>query len=148
MVHDLPAIHHYWSNTYLRPIPETTATCSGPRRTPSSRSELPAAYRYNVMLRRHEETYLDGDCSGEGFEGIRAQGILPRLRERFGFELFLGFANVIDAFIGRCFGPHFDPARTWDREFIDRVHAQDEAEILAGNISRRTWPPSCAATGA
>jgi SAM-dependent methyltransferase len=96
--------------------------------------QLPESYRFNVMLRREEPTYLDWDCSVEGFEGIRAQDILPLLIERFGFDVFIAFANVIDAFIGRPFGPHFDPSREWDRTFVDRVHLRDEAEILAGTI--------------
>ena len=98
-------------------------------------SELPATYRYNVQLRRQEETFLDWDCSVEGFEGIRAQDILPLLIERFGFELFLPYANLVDPFIDRSFGPHFDANSEWDRAFIDRVHARDEAEIAAGTIT-------------
>jgi SAM-dependent methyltransferase len=96
--------------------------------------ELPAERRFNLQLRRHEEEYLDWDCSNEGFEGIRAQDILPLLIERFGFELFIGFANVISPFIDRAFGPHFDPASPADRAFIDRIHARDEAEMLSGRI--------------
>jgi SAM-dependent methyltransferase len=96
--------------------------------------ELPEHYRYNVQLRRHEPSYEDWDCSIEGFEGIRAQDVLPLLVERFGFVVFLAFGNVIDPFIDRSFGPHFDPARDWDRDFIDRVHARDESEMQAGRI--------------
>lgn len=96
--------------------------------------ELPESYRYNLQLRRHEPNFLDWDCSVEGFEGVRAQDILPLLVERFGFDLFYAYANVIDPFIDRGFGPHFDPERAWDRNFIDRVHARDEAEILSGRL--------------
>jgi len=71
-------------------------------------SELPDTYRYHRQLRRHEPKFLDWDCSIDGFEGIRAQDILPLLTTRFGFESFLGFANVIDPFIDRGFGGHFD----------------------------------------
>ncbi|MGH8714288.1 MAG: class I SAM-dependent methyltransferase, partial [Casimicrobiaceae bacterium] len=52
--------------------------------------DLPASYRYNRQLRRQETQFLDWDCSSSGFEGIRAQDILPLLVERFDFELFLG----------------------------------------------------------
>lgn len=97
-------------------------------------NELPSPYRYNVQLRRKERTFKDWDCSLEGFEGIRAQDILPLLLERFGFDFFLAYGNVIDPFVDRGFGPHFDPENTWDRSFIDRVHARDEAEILSGAI--------------
>jgi SAM-dependent methyltransferase len=115
--------------------------------------ELPAARRFNLQLHRQEDEFLDWDCSGEGFEGIRAQDILPLLVERFGFETFLGFSNVIAPFVDRSFGDHFDPDVASDRDFIDRVHARDDAEMLAGNIkptqmvaalrNRRDIPTSC-----
>lgn len=96
--------------------------------------ELPSTHRYNLQLQRQEAEFCDWDCSAEGFEGIRAQDILPLLVERFGFETFLGFANVIAPFVDRSFGYHFDPDVAADRDFIDRVHARDDAEMLAGNI--------------
>ena len=97
-------------------------------------AELPPKRRYNVQLKRVEERFEDWDCSKEGFEGIRAQDILPLLIERFDFEFFFGFANIIDPFIGRSFGHHFDADSVEDRAFIDRVHARDDAEIIAGRI--------------
>ena len=96
--------------------------------------ELPPPYRMNQQLGRHEETFLDWDCSVAGFEGIRSQDILPLLVERFEFDLFIPFANVIDPFIDRSFGHHFNAEAEWDRGFIDRVHERDEQEIRAGNI--------------
>jgi SAM-dependent methyltransferase len=97
-------------------------------------AQLPAGYRYNVQLDRAEPSFQDWDCSVDGFEGVRAQDILPALVERFDFELFVGFGNVVDPFIDRSFGPHFDPDRAWDRTFIDSVHRRDDEEILAGTI--------------
>jgi SAM-dependent methyltransferase len=97
--------------------------------------ELPSGYRRNVQLRRDEPRFLDWNCAVEGFEGIRSQDILPQLIARFDFELFFGYGNVIDPFIDRSFGPNFDADAAWDREFIDRVHARDEAEIQAGRIT-------------
>jgi len=96
--------------------------------------ELPREYRYNRSLGRQEDIYVNWDCSTEGFEGIRAQDILPLLLERFEFRLFIGFANVIDVFIDRAFGHNFDENREWDRDFIDRVHAFDEAGMRDGSI--------------
>ena len=98
-------------------------------------SELPRAYRWNVQLRRRERKLKDWDCSVEGFEGIRAQDILPLLVERFGFEFFFAFGNLVDPFIDRSFGPHFDAGAAWDRDFIDRVHRRDEAEMRKGTIT-------------
>lgn len=97
--------------------------------------ELPQGYRYNVQLRRHERRFRDWDCSVEGFEGIRAQDILPLLVERFHFEVFIGYGNVVCPFIDRSFGHHFDPERSWDRDFIDRVHATDESTIREGRLT-------------
>lgn len=96
--------------------------------------ELPERYRYNHQLRRTEKEFLDWDCSVSGFEGIRAQDILSLCVDRFGFDLFLGFANVIDPFIDRGFGPNFNVQAPWDREFIDRVHERDEVEIRSGHV--------------
>lgn len=78
--------------------------------------------------------YENWDCSVEGFEGVRSQDILPLLVDRFHFQLFLPYGNVIDPFIDRAFGCHFDPAAAWDRSFIDEVNRRDEDEIASGGI--------------
>jgi SAM-dependent methyltransferase len=96
--------------------------------------ELPRKYTYNHQLKRFEREYENWDCSTAGFEGIRAQDILPLLVERFHFEFFIGFGNAIDIFIDRGFGPNFDPNNEWDRAFIDRVNALDVAAIEAGRV--------------
>lgn len=98
-------------------------------------AELPPTYRYNLQLQRQEDDFLDWDCAGEGFEGVRAQDVLPLLLERFGAQTFIGFGNVIDPFIDRGFGHHFDAEHAFDRHFIDRVHARDDAQMLAGRIT-------------
>ncbi len=105
----LDAVHHFWQ-------------------------ELSEKYTYNHLLTRFEPTYENWDCSTEGFEGIRAQDILPLLIENFHFQLFIGFSNVIDIFIDRCFGHNFDPNNNWDTDFIDRIHQFDEDSILKGTI--------------
>lgn len=96
--------------------------------------ELPRDYKYNYQLKRFEDEFVNWDCSLEGFEGIRAQDIMPELLKRFEFDFFLGFANVIDVFIDRSFGPNFDVESDWDRRFIDRVHAADEDLLKSGQI--------------
>lgn len=96
--------------------------------------EMPPEYRYNQLLKRYEDTYINWDCSSESFEGIRAQDILRLLLQKFHFKLFIGFANVIDVFIDRAFGHNFDENGKWDRYFIDRVHACDEEGMHAGTI--------------
>jgi len=97
--------------------------------------ELPEPYRYNRQLLRQEHEFLDWDCSVGGFEGIRAQDILPLLLQTFSFELFIGFANVIDPFTDRGFGHNFDASSDWDRDLIDRIHAYDEAQLASGRLT-------------
>ena len=97
--------------------------------------ELPVEYRHNRTFERYEEEYLEHDCSIEGFEGIRAQDILPLLVERFDFHLFVAFGNIVNVFLDRRFGPNFDAGADWDRGFIDRVHAFDEEGLRRGELT-------------
>ena len=96
--------------------------------------ELPDAYRFNRLLQRQEQRFMNHDCSGHGFEGIRAQDILPLLIQRFEFELFIPFANLVTVLIDRPFGHNFDAAGEWDRDYIDRLHAADEEGFLSGRF--------------
>lgn len=96
--------------------------------------ELPEKYKYNHQLKRLEIEFGNWDCSREAFEGIRSQDILPLLIKKFHFDLFVGFANIIDVFVDRSFGHNFDPNGEWDRNFIDRVHAIDEVNLENGTI--------------
>jgi len=95
---------------------------------------MPGRYRYNHQLDRLETMYENWDCSVEGFEGIRAQDILPLLNERFHPETFIAFANVIDLFVDRGFGDNFDVDRQDDRDFIDAVARLDEAALTLGLV--------------
>jgi SAM-dependent methyltransferase len=115
---------------------------NGHQRWPESRriveqfwDELPPAYRYHRQLKRHEEQFLDWDCSSEGFEGVRSQDVLPLLIERFAFPVFIGFGSAIDPFVDRGFGPNFNADSGWDRDFIDRVHQRDERGLLARELT-------------
>lgn len=96
---------------------------------------LPPSYRFNLRFDRYEELFQDWDCSTEGFEGVRSQDILPLLLQYFHFRLFVPFGNVIDPFTDRSFGHHFDPEAEWDRAFIDRVQAHDDAGLAAGLLT-------------
>lgn len=96
--------------------------------------ELPESYRYNRMLNRQEEQFINHDGSTEGFGLPRSQDILPLLLKRFKFKFFFPYGNIIFVFIDRSFGHNFDVEADWDRNFIDRVHARDEAGILGGEL--------------
>jgi SAM-dependent methyltransferase len=97
--------------------------------------ELPREYRWNHLMTRLEDEYINHDCSTVGFEGIRAQDILSLLIERFDFRFFLAFSNLTDIFIDRGFGPNFEFDEDWGCDFIDRLHAYDEQAILSGRLT-------------
>jgi SAM-dependent methyltransferase len=114
--------------------------------------KLPRSYKFHHLFRQTQDEFVNWDCSTESFEGIRAQDILPELLQRFEFDSFLGFGNVIDIFIDRGFGPNFDPEKEWDRAFIDCVHARDQELLERGAIKpthifaallRRGAEPKC-----
>jgi SAM-dependent methyltransferase len=96
--------------------------------------EMPDRYKYNHQLKRFESLYENWDCSKEGFEGIRAQDILPLLLKAFHFEAFAAYGNVIDIFVDRGFGHNFDPANPDDVAFIGKLGAMDEALLDSGKV--------------
>lgn len=97
-------------------------------------ADLGDKYKYNQQLNRLELSYVDHDCSSEGFEGIRAQDIMKHLLLRFHFKVFIGFLNVVSPFIDRSFGHNFDVADPIDCAFIDKVHQADEDGFKSGVI--------------
>jgi SAM-dependent methyltransferase len=95
---------------------------------------LPDRYKYNQQLKVLDEVFVNRDCSAEGFEGIRAQDILPLLLRTFHPELFCAFANVIDVFVDRGYGHNFDAASTDDTQCIDRIAQLDDLTIDLGLV--------------
>jgi ubiquinone/menaquinone biosynthesis C-methylase UbiE len=109
---------------------------NGHRRWPEAAGIVHGLWRNASPRRRHnnytgveDAEYPDHDCSTEGFEGVRAQDVLPLLLDRFHPEVYITFANVIDPFVDRVYGPNFDPDDEQDRRFIETVAALDDAAI-------------------
>ena len=90
---------------------------------------MPDRYKYNHQLKRFEQMFVNWDCSQEGFEGVRAQDILPLLVRNFYFEGIVAFGNLPDIFVDRSFGHNFDPQNPEDIEFIDRIAALNDRLI-------------------
>jgi SAM-dependent methyltransferase len=114
---------------------------NGHQRWPEARAvlepfwaELPDSHKHHALLNRLEREFQDWDCSKEGFEGIRAEEVLPELLKRFHARSFLAWGNIIDVFIDRGFGHNFRAREDWELRFIDRVHEADAAAIAAGTI--------------
>ena len=98
---------------------------------------MPDHYKFNRQLDRFEPEFINWDCSNEGFEGVRAQDILPLLVDRFSFSAFLAFGGVTDIFIDRAFGHNLDPASNVDKAFVDFLELLNE-RLIDGNIIKPT----------
>lgn len=98
---------------------------------------LPESKRYNHQGKRLEVEYINNDCSTEGFEGIRAQDILPLLLGSFRPRTFLGYGGLTDIFVERAFGHNFSKDAAWDRDFIDLAQMLNE-RLIDGSIVKPT----------
>jgi hypothetical protein len=95
---------------------------------------LPEKKKEHPFLPEFKERFVNWDCSIRGFEGVRAQDILPCLIERFGFERFFAYGGLIDPFVSRLFGRHYDPSNVDDRAFIDLVATLSDLLIDLGYL--------------
>ncbi len=96
---------------------------------------MPKRYRQNFQFNQVHQRYLDWDCSTSGFEGIRAQDVLPLLVQRFGFDSFVGYGGIIDPFVERGYGQNFDPEDREDTSFIDLVEDLNQTLLETGRIT-------------
>jgi len=90
--------------------------------------------RYHAQLRRLEEQFMDHDCSTEGFEGIRAQDILPLMLHVFHPYKFLGVGGFIDAVVDRSFGHGFDMNNENDKAMIRCIAEINDLLLDSGCI--------------
>jgi ubiquinone/menaquinone biosynthesis C-methylase UbiE len=95
----------------------------------------PRRYRWNHFQQSLDEIYPDIDCSTSGFEGIRAQDILPLLLKTLHPDVYITFLNVADPFIDRVYGPNFDTDNPEDLAFIDALGRLDDAAIDLGLVT-------------
>lgn len=95
---------------------------------------LPLEKKFHKILRTSFPEYVNRDCSTEGFEGVRAQDILPSCLKSFGFEKFLAYGGISEIFVGRGFGHNFDQGDELDCHFIDFIEFLNELLIDIGYI--------------
>ncbi len=88
----------------------------------------------NHQLKRVEEQFVNWDCSHEGFEGIRAQDILPLMLGFFSFRAFTAWGGLIEVFFDRGFGWNFDMAVPADRAFQDFIVQLNDDLLASGKI--------------
>ena len=89
-------------------------------------SLFPKELKYNHLLKQYYEKRIQWDCSTEGFEGIRAQDILPLLDTKFQFLDFAPFAAIANKFTEREFGHNFDLDNDFHKSILDMIIAYDD----------------------
>ena len=87
---------------------------------------LPDKYKYNHQFQKLHPEFVNWDCAQRGFEGIRAQDILPLLLVNFDCEKFLGYGNLPDMFVERGYGHNYDENDPQDVAFINSVALLNE----------------------
>lgn len=95
---------------------------------------IPASYKFNHQHKKLQNDFVNWDCSKVGFEGIRAQDILPLLCHYFDFTHFLGVGGIIDVFVERSFGHNFDVNDQKDLMFLDLIEMYNEKMLSLGLI--------------
>ena len=95
-------------------------------------AKLPRRYKFHHLFKKYDDYFDNWDCAVEGFEGIRAQDILPLLVKMFSFEVFFSHGNLIDPFLDRNFGPNYDPGNSMDTSIIDFIEELNERLITDG----------------
>jgi hypothetical protein len=96
---------------------------------------LPDELKYNHHLGVTDDIFNNWDCCSDGgFEGVRAQDILPLLVSRFHFEKFLAAGNLTDVFCDRLYGPNYDPNVPAHTQFIDSIELLNSLLLELGVI--------------
>ena len=85
-----------------------------------------------MQLCRYSETFEDWDCSQYGFEGVRAQDVLPLMVKQFHAAKFFGFGGFVDVLVDRGYGHGFDNEH--DVRLISAVADLNEVMLDGGAI--------------
>jgi SAM-dependent methyltransferase len=96
---------------------------------------LPPELRRNAMTGEIDERFQDIDCAADGFEGIRAQDVLPVLLDYLNPSLFLPYANVIDPFVDRIYGHNLDLDDPGHVALLDHLGELDDSLIDLGVVT-------------
>ena len=99
---------------------------------------LPDEKKFHHQLQTLWDEFINFDCSQEGFEGIRAQDILPLLVKKFHFSHFIATGGLVDVFIDRGVGHNFDIKDKRDIAFVDLLEHLNQLLLDAGAITP-TW---------
>lgn len=82
-------------------------------------------FKLNWHTRTYDREPQNHDFSNEGFEGIRAQDILPLLNETFDVDLFLPFYAFVNRFVERAYGHNYDVKNPEDVQLARELMSLD-----------------------
>jgi SAM-dependent methyltransferase len=100
---------------------------------------LPDRLKWDEMFQKLDRWFENWDCSIEGFEGVRAQDILPLLiRHGFRFERFFATGGLTEVFYDKRFGRNFNLDDALDVRFLEQVQTLEDRLIATGRIK-----PTC-----
>lgn len=89
---------------------------------------------HHQLMRLDDEKFQDHDCSGEGFEGIRAQDILHLCLDTFKPYRFFGYGGFIDLLVDRGYGPGYDANAPFDQALISFLAKLNDMMLDSGMI--------------
>lgn len=95
---------------------------------------LPERLRKDKALGGHAPHYVDHDHSGIGFEGIRAQDVLPLLCQHFYFESFVVYGALVIPVVDRRFGWNYECDNEHDLQLIDELATLEMALLERGDV--------------
>tara|TARA_R100000935_G_C2834503_1_gene167255 strand:+ start:643 stop:1641 length:999 start_codon:yes stop_codon:yes gene_type:complete len=95
---------------------------------------IPDHWKHNFQFNAFHEKYLNFDCSKSGFEGIRAQDILPLLIEKFDFSRFVAGGGFIDVIFDRGYGQSIDMDNSRDRALVEFLSCTNELLLETGRV--------------
>ena len=108
--------HMFWDNTFL--------FCN------ALWNIFPKELKYNHVLKKYFEERIQWDCSLEGFEGIRAQDILPLLDKYFKFKDFAPFFSIIHHLVNREFGHCYNLDNELHIELLNMIGHYDHFMLI------------------
>ncbi|MFD1046853.1 SAM-dependent methyltransferase, partial [Kibdelosporangium lantanae] len=96
---------------------------------------LPPELRRSSLTGQVDDQFVDIDRAADGFDGIRAQDVLPVLLNYLHPSLFLGYANVIDPFTDRIYGHNIDLANPEHVALLDHLGDLDDSLLDLGTVT-------------
>lgn len=97
-------------------------------------SGIPKRLTKDKALGGFRQKYIDLDHSGIGFEGIRAQDVLPLLCQNFYFDSFIVYGALVIPIVDRRFGWNYDCDNEHDLKLIDELAMLEQVLLESGQV--------------